>query len=218
MSITNRTLSRRGLLVPHGPGGRRGPGGPVLRPVVRIPALARVQDRHARRLLGKAVRSGGVRYRQADRVRRRADRHGRRRGQHAPPLAGGPKAVFGSRQADRPGNRLDDDFQDARRALAAQSTGGAWLGQSVDICKALGLKVVLVPQFNAGELDLNRPAEIDHFVQVLKEAAPKAQREGVTFGLEELPQRPRQPADHRAHRLAGRQGLLRRRQFDRQAL
>ncbi len=59
-----------------------------------------------------------------------------------------------------------------------------WLGQSVDICKALGLKVVLVPQFNAGELDLNRPAEIDHFVQVLKEAAPKAQREGVTFGLE----------------------------------
>ena len=90
-----------------------------------------------------------------------------------------------------------------------------WLGQSVDICKALGLKIVLVPQFNAGELDLDKPAEIDYFLRALKAAAPKAEKAGVTFGLENYLECAGQPADHRPDRLAGRQGVLRRRQFDR---
>ena len=68
--------------------------------------------------------------------------------------------------------------------LKSDPAAAPWLGQSVDVCKALGLKVVLVPQFGAGELDIHKPAEIDHLIKVLKEAAPKAEKEGVTFGLE----------------------------------
>jgi sugar phosphate isomerase/epimerase len=68
--------------------------------------------------------------------------------------------------------------------LKSDPRAAPWLGESVDICQALGLKVVLVPQFNAGELDLRRPAEIDYFIRALKAAAPKAEKAGVTFGLE----------------------------------
>ena len=38
--------------------------------------------------------------------------------------------------------------------------------------------------FGNGDLDMQRTAEIDHLVKVLKEIAPKAEKQGVAIGLE----------------------------------
>lgn len=59
-----------------------------------------------------------------------------------------------------------------------------WLLEGIDICKALGLKVVMPACFANGDLDMAKTAEIDHLVGVLKAAAPKAEKLGITIGLE----------------------------------
>lgn len=62
--------------------------------------------------------------------------------------------------------------------LAAQ-----WLEDSIAVMKALNLKIVLVAAFSKGDL-LGDQAGIDHTVEVLRRLAPKAEKAGVIFGLE----------------------------------
>jgi sugar phosphate isomerase/epimerase len=59
-----------------------------------------------------------------------------------------------------------------------------WIGEGVDACKALGLSVVMPSCFGRGELDMQRTVEIDHAVRALRQAAPKAEKQGITIGLE----------------------------------
>ncbi|MCE5267572.1 MAG: sugar phosphate isomerase/epimerase [Planctomycetaceae bacterium] len=68
--------------------------------------------------------------------------------------------------------------------LKSDVRAAKWLAQSVDICRALGLKLVLIPQFCAGDLDMRKTVEIDRLVNVLRDSAPAAEKEGVAFGLE----------------------------------
>jgi L-ribulose-5-phosphate 3-epimerase len=60
-----------------------------------------------------------------------------------------------------------------------------WLAESVDVCTALGLTVTMPACFSAGDLDMSKTAEIDHLVGVLKDVAPKAEKQGVVIGIED---------------------------------
>jgi sugar phosphate isomerase/epimerase len=65
--------------------------------------------------------------------------------------------------------------------LRTDPRAAKWLDESIDVCKALGLTVTMPACF---ELDMRDTAGIDHFVAVLKKIAPKAEKQGVTIGLE----------------------------------
>jgi sugar phosphate isomerase/epimerase len=65
--------------------------------------------------------------------------------------------------------------------LRSDRRAARWLDDSIDVCKALGLKITMPACF---ELDMSDTAGIDHFVAVLKRVAPKAEKLGVTIGLE----------------------------------
>jgi sugar phosphate isomerase/epimerase len=65
--------------------------------------------------------------------------------------------------------------------LRSDPRAAKWLDESIDVCKALGLTVTMPACF---ELDMSDAAGIDHFVAVLKNTAPKAEKLGVTIGLE----------------------------------
>ena len=56
-----------------------------------------------------------------------------------------------------------------------------WLSDSIDVCTSLGLKLTMPACF---ELDMGDKAGIDHVVGILREIAPKAEKQGVTIGLE----------------------------------
>lgn len=58
-----------------------------------------------------------------------------------------------------------------------------WLVDSIGVVKALGVQIVLVAQFHKGDLKGDK-AGIDRTVEILKEHAPKAEKAGVIFGLE----------------------------------
>ena len=66
--------------------------------------------------------------------------------------------------------------RDARAAL--------WLDESLDICNALGLPVTMPACFREGNLDMSKTVEIDHLVGVLKDVAPKAEKQRVAIGME----------------------------------
>ena len=68
--------------------------------------------------------------------------------------------------------------------LKSDPRAARWLCDSIDVCKALGLTVVMPACFANGDLDMSKTAEIDHLVGVVKEAAPKAEKQGVVIGLE----------------------------------
>ena len=68
--------------------------------------------------------------------------------------------------------------------LKSDPRAARWLADSIDVCKALGLTVTMPACFGAGDLDMSKTAEIDHLVGVVKEAAPKAEKQGVVIGLE----------------------------------
>lgn len=58
-----------------------------------------------------------------------------------------------------------------------------WVSDSIDVAKALGVKVVLVPFFSQGDLrgaDLGKKTVVERF----KKVAPRAEREGVILGIE----------------------------------
>jgi L-ribulose-5-phosphate 3-epimerase len=65
--------------------------------------------------------------------------------------------------------------------LKTDPRAAEWLADSIDVCTALGMKVTMPACF---ELEMNDKAGIDHVVEVLKQIAPKAEKQGVTIGLE----------------------------------
>ncbi len=68
--------------------------------------------------------------------------------------------------------------------LKSEPQAAEWLAQSIDVCKDLGLEIVMPACFGKGDLDMSRTGEIDHLVGVLRDVAPAAERAGVTIGLE----------------------------------
>jgi sugar phosphate isomerase/epimerase len=58
-----------------------------------------------------------------------------------------------------------------------------WLADSIDVCKALHLRVVLVPFFGNGDLKGDKPGT-DAVVAAFKRVAPKAEKAGVFLGIE----------------------------------
>ncbi len=58
-----------------------------------------------------------------------------------------------------------------------------WVNDSIDVCRALGVKVVLLAFFSKDDLR-GDPAGIDEVVRRLKAIAPKAERAGVALGIE----------------------------------
>lgn len=58
-----------------------------------------------------------------------------------------------------------------------------WVSDSIDVCRALGARVVLLAFFNKGDLR-DDPAGVDEVVRRLKRLAPKAEKAGVVLGLE----------------------------------
>ena len=68
--------------------------------------------------------------------------------------------------------------------LKSDPRAAQWLLDAIDACKAMGLSIVMPACFGNGDLDMAKTAEIDHLVEVLKDAAAKAEKLGVTIGLE----------------------------------
>jgi L-ribulose-5-phosphate 3-epimerase len=68
--------------------------------------------------------------------------------------------------------------------LKSDPRAARWLAESIDVCKALGLTITMPACFGQGELDMSKTGEIDHLVGVLKDVAPKAEKEGIAIGLE----------------------------------
>jgi sugar phosphate isomerase/epimerase len=58
-----------------------------------------------------------------------------------------------------------------------------WVSDSVDVCKALGVRVVLLAFFSKDDLR-DDPAGVDEVVRRLKTVAPKAEKAGVILGIE----------------------------------
>ena len=58
-----------------------------------------------------------------------------------------------------------------------------WLEKSVDVMKALNVPLVLVAEFGKGDLFGDKPG-IDRTVEILKQHAPRAEKAGVIFGIE----------------------------------
>ena len=48
----------------------------------------------------------------------------------------------------------------------------------------MGLPLVMTASFARGDLDMSQTAEIDHFVKVLRDVGPKAEKLGIIIGLE----------------------------------
>lgn len=67
--------------------------------------------------------------------------------------------------------------------LKSDPRAAQWLADSIDVAKALGVQVILVAQFFKGELK-GDAAGTDRTVELLKQHAPRAEKEGVIFGLE----------------------------------
>jgi L-ribulose-5-phosphate 3-epimerase len=58
-----------------------------------------------------------------------------------------------------------------------------WVTDSIDVCKALGVRVVLLAFFSKNDLR-DDPAGVDEVVRRLKAVAPKAEKAGVILGIE----------------------------------
>lgn len=59
----------------------------------------------------------------------------------------------------------------------------AWVSGSIDVCRALGVNVVLLAFFSEDDLRGDK-AGVDEVVRRLKEVAPKAEKAGVRLGIE----------------------------------
>jgi sugar phosphate isomerase/epimerase len=70
-----------------------------------------------------------------------------------------------------------------RNYLKSDPLGQRWVSDSIDIARALGVKVILLPFFGKGALET--PAEMDRVGDILKEVAPQAEKAGVILGLED---------------------------------
>lgn len=68
--------------------------------------------------------------------------------------------------------------------LKSDDRAARWLDESLDVCVAMKLPLVMAPAFARGDLDMTKTAEIDCFVNALRGAAPKAEKLGLIIGLE----------------------------------
>lgn len=68
--------------------------------------------------------------------------------------------------------------------LKSDPRAAKWLDDSIDVCKAMGITISMPACFGNGDLDMSKTKEIDHFVGVLKDVAPKAERAGIDIALE----------------------------------
>jgi sugar phosphate isomerase/epimerase len=68
--------------------------------------------------------------------------------------------------------------------LFSEPRAAIWLLDSIEVCKALNVKVVLIACFAKGELSADDKPSIDRVVDLLKEIAPRAEKVGVLLGLE----------------------------------
>jgi sugar phosphate isomerase/epimerase len=68
--------------------------------------------------------------------------------------------------------------------LKSDPRAAGWLADSIDVCKAMKIPIVMPACFGNGELDMGKTGEIDHLVKVLKDVAPKAEKQGIVIGLE----------------------------------
>ena len=68
--------------------------------------------------------------------------------------------------------------------LKSDPRAAQWLVESIDVCKAIGVPISMPASFGQADLDMSRTAEIDRYVQALKDAAPKAEKMGIVIGLE----------------------------------
>ncbi|MGZ4965122.1 MAG: sugar phosphate isomerase/epimerase family protein, partial [Limisphaerales bacterium] len=68
-------------------------------------------------------------------------------------------------------------------ALKTEPRAAIWLNDSIDVARALGVKVVLVAQFRNGELK-GDAVGVTRTVDLLREVAPRAEKAGIILGLE----------------------------------
>jgi len=66
--------------------------------------------------------------------------------------------------------------------LATSAKAEGWVGECIDVMKAMGQKVVLLAFFGDG--DVRDVARQDTLIAVLKRLAPKAEQAGVVLGIE----------------------------------
>jgi sugar phosphate isomerase/epimerase len=59
----------------------------------------------------------------------------------------------------------------------------AWVSDSIDVCQALGVRVVLLAFFSKDDLRGDQPG-VDEVVRRLKAVAPKAEKAGIILGIE----------------------------------
>ena len=124
------------------------------------------------------------------------------------PAAGLPR---GGRKSAHP-HRLLRHRRSQRRPAQERPQGRDVAGKGIEVAAAMEVKVILVPFFGKGELR-NDPAGVDAVVAALKRLAPAAEAKGVVLALESYLSAGDNIEDPRAGRIAGRQGLLRRRQL-----
>ncbi|HUD45553.1 MAG TPA: sugar phosphate isomerase/epimerase family protein [Candidatus Baltobacteraceae bacterium] len=67
--------------------------------------------------------------------------------------------------------------------LKSDPRAAVWLIDSLDVARALGVRVILVAEFGNGELKGDNEG-IDRTVELLKEIAPRAEKAGAILGLE----------------------------------
>jgi sugar phosphate isomerase/epimerase len=67
--------------------------------------------------------------------------------------------------------------------LKSDPRAAAWLEQSLAVCKAMDVRLVLVPFFGKGELR-NDAAGVESVIKILKGLAPRAAKAGVVLALE----------------------------------
>lgn len=58
-----------------------------------------------------------------------------------------------------------------------------WVSDSIDVAQAFGVKVILLAFFSKNDLR-NDPAGVEEVIRRLKKVAPKAEKAGVTLGIE----------------------------------
>src|SRR5690606_23927625 len=68
-------------------------------------------------------------------------------------------------------------------ALKNEPRSAIWLHDSIKVAQALGVKIILVAQFQKGDLRDDQPG-VDRTIDLLRELAPRAEKAGVIFGLE----------------------------------
>jgi sugar phosphate isomerase/epimerase len=59
-----------------------------------------------------------------------------------------------------------------------------WLADSIGVAQALGVRIILLGCFYAGDLQMSNTEEIDHFVKVFRDVAPQAEKAGMILGIE----------------------------------